>query len=234
MDLGGKPMIQWVVERANRASMISQVIVATDDDRIFQEVKSFGAEVIMTPKMIPSGTDRVAFAAKNFLADIVVNIQGDEPFIEPEEIDHVTKVLIDDQDADVGTLVKRIYEFDCLEDKNTTKVVINEHGYALYFSRSPIPFCRDGKNISDWTKNHSYYKHIGIYSYRKDFLELYSQWKPSSLEKMEKLEQLRVLEKGYRIKIAETMSEQVCVDTYEDLEKARRLLKEGSIKSALN
>jgi len=224
VDIGGKPMIQWVAERAARAVLISRVIVATDDRRIFETVKKFGCEAVMTPSTFSSGTDRVAFVAKDIDAEIVVNIQGDEPFIEPEEIDLVARILVDDKEAVVGTLVKKITRIEELKSFNTAKVVIDEKNNAIYFSRSPIPFFRDKDNFEDWIKKHKYYKHVGIYSFRKDFLLQYAQWEPTALEKVEKLEQLRVLEKGYRIKVAETEFEPVCVDTPEDLEKVQRFV----------
>jgi len=216
-------MIQWVIERASRADLISHVLVATDDERIFTVVKALGADVVMTPKEVPSGSDRVALAAKSVDADIVVNIQGDEPFIEPEEINQVVAILLEDREAVVGTLVKKITDVEELESPNTAKVVVNEKGNVLYFSRSPIPFFRDGKNHQDWIHRHTYYKHVGIYSYRKDFLLRFARWAPTPMERMEKLEQLRILEKGFPIKVAETDSQTVCVDTPEDLEKVRRL-----------
>jgi len=225
-------MIRWVVERARSATLVSRVLVATDDERILETVRGFGGDVVMTPRGIPSGTDRVAFVAKELEADIVVNIQGDEPFIEPEEVDQVAKILMEDGEPVVGTLVKRITRMEELESTHTAKVVMDESGYALYFSRSPIPYLRDGRGFADWIQHRVYYKHVGIYSYRKDFLLQYAQWEPTPLEKTEKLEQLRVLERGYRIKVAETDHEPVCVDTPEDLEKVRRLFDQGLIQDS--
>ncbi len=222
-------MVQWVVERARSATLVSRVLVATDDERILETVRGFGGDVVMTPREIPSGTDRVAFVVKDLDADIVINVQGDEPFIEPEEVDQVAKILLENREAVVGTLVKKITRVEELESAHTAKVVVDESGYALYFSRSPIPYFRDGRDFADWIQHRVYYKHVGIYSYRKDFLLRYAQWKPTPLEKAEKLEQLRVLEKGYRIKVAETDYEPVCVDTPEDLEKVRQLFDQGLI-----
>jgi 3-deoxy-manno-octulosonate cytidylyltransferase (CMP-KDO synthetase) len=232
-DICGKPMIQRVYERSCQASMLSTVLVATDDVRIFKIVESFGGEAVMTPKAIPSGTDRVAFVAKGQNADIVVNIQGDEPFIEPQEIDSVAQILLNDESAMMGTLVKRITRVEELTNPNTAKVVIDSNGYALYFSRSPIPNCRDSADFSKWIQNHVYYKHVGIYSYRKSFLMDYSQWEPTPLEMIEKLEQLRALERRVKIKVAETSAEPVCVDTPEDLERVRQMVCEelGSHKT---
>jgi 3-deoxy-manno-octulosonate cytidylyltransferase (CMP-KDO synthetase) len=227
VDLAGKPMIQRVTERARLAESLSRVLVATDDKRIVDVVLAFGGEAVMTPSDILTGTDRIAFVAKTLDADIFVNIQGDEPLIEPEEIDAVVRLLADDPKADVGTLVKRISSPDELESPNTAKVVLDADGYALYFSRSPIPFFRGETDPFKKIRSHSYWKHIGIYSYRKTFLLQYTRWKPTPLEQTEKLEQLRILEKGNRIKTAETRFDPVCVDTPEDAERVRILLKQN-------
>ncbi|MBN2031623.1 3-deoxy-manno-octulosonate cytidylyltransferase [bacterium] len=230
VDIGGKPMIQWVVERAHRAQLLSRVLVATDDQNIFSRVQAIGAEVIMTPSRIASGTDRVAHVAKDLEADILVNIQVDEPFIEPKEIDLVTSILMEDDQAVMGTLMKRIKNVEELTSPNTAKVVVDKQSYALYFSRSPIPFSRDKKGHEAWIQDQIYYKHVGIYSYRKDFLLQYSQWESTALENVEKLEQLRALENGYRIKVAETEFDTICVDTPEDLIKVRQLVDAGLIR----
>jgi 3-deoxy-manno-octulosonate cytidylyltransferase (CMP-KDO synthetase) len=227
VDLAGKPMIQHVAERARQAKSLSRVLVATDDRRIFDAVLAFGGEAVMTPSGIPSGTDRVARVAESIDADVFVNLQGDEPMIEPDEIDAVVRLLEDDAAADVGTLVKKIENPDELESQNTAKVVLDESGYAIYFSRSPIPFCRDETDPRSRIRSHSFWKHVGIYSYRKAFLLQFARWRPTPLERAEKLEQLRVLEKGRRIKTAETRFEPVCVDTPEDAERVRILLKQS-------
>lgn len=222
-------MIQWVYERASQATVLSKILVATDDERIFKIVKAFGGEVMLTPKAIPSGTDRVAFVAKGLDADIVVNIQGDEPFIEPEEIDLVAEILLHDETAVMGTLVKRITQVEELTSPHTAKVIVDPSGYALYFSRSPIPNYRNSSDFFEWIRSHVYYKHVGIYSYRKCFLLDYTQWEPTPLEQIEKLEQLRALEHGYKIKVAETTAEPVCVDTPEDLQRVRRMVDKNLI-----
>jgi 3-deoxy-manno-octulosonate cytidylyltransferase (CMP-KDO synthetase) len=219
-------MVQRVAERARRAKSLSRVLVATDDRRIFDAVLAFGGEAVMTPADIPSGTDRVAHVAKSIEADVFVNIQGDEPMIEPDEIDAVVHLLEDDSRADVGTLVKKIEDPAELESPNTAKVVLDERGYALYFSRSPIPFCRDETDPLRKIQSRTFWKHVGIYSYRKAFLLQFAQWRPTPLERAEKLEQLRVLEKGRLIKTAETRFEPVCVDTPEDAETVRILLEQ--------
>lgn len=221
IDLAGKPMIQWVVESARKASSLDDVFVATDDERIFQKVNAIGCRAFMTPSELPSGTDRIALVAKDIDADIVVNIQGDEPFIHPEDIDRVVHLLEEDPLPSVGTLVKRIEREEEWESPNTAKVVVDENGYALYFSRSPIPFFRDGKEKNAFFQ-YILYKHVGIYSYRKAFLLQFAQWAPTSLEEIEKLEQLRVLQKGYRIKTAETPFDPICVDTPEDVDRVRK------------
>ena len=225
-------MIQWVVERAKRASLITRVLVATDDRRIYDCIQESGGEVVMTPGGIPSGTDRVAHVAKDLDFEIIINIQGDEPFIEPEEVDQAARILIENEHAVMGTLVKKITSIEELENPNTAKVVVNEKNDSLYFSRSPIPFFRNNNNMSHWLKNNIYYKHVGIYSYRKQFLLQFASWEPTHLEKSEKLEQLRVLEKGYPIKVAETDFEPFCVDTPEDLERARRLAEQMSFSKS--
>ena len=225
-EIGRKPMIQWVVERTMRASLISRVIVATDDERIQSCVRGFGGDVMMTPKGIPSGTDRVASVASDLEVEIIVNVQGDEPFIEPDEVDQVVRILIDDDQAVMGTLVKKITDVEELENPNVVKVVVDEQMHALYFSRGIVPFVRDTSILTALCQEGTFYKHVGIYSYRKDFLLRLSRWGPARLEKIEKLEQLRVLEKGCRIKVRETSFEPVGVDTAEDLQRACRIAEE--------
>jgi len=224
-------MIQRVSERAAGAGSLSRVLVATDDERIRDAVLAFGGEAVMTPSDIPSGTDRMAFVAKGLDAEIFVNIQGDEPLIEPDEIDDVVRLLTENPAADVGTLVKKIDRTDDLENPNTAKVALDEAGYALYFSRTPIPYFRDEADSGARIRKHPYWKHIGIYSYRRGFLLQYAKWGPTPLERAEKLEQLRVLERGYRIKTAETRFEPVCVDTPADADRVRMLLKQNPIQT---
>lgn len=230
-DIAGKPMIQRVWERANKAKHTEKIIIATDDKRIYDSVKKFTDNVMMTPLELQSGSDRVAFTAQNQEADIIINIQGDEPFINPAEVDQVAEILMNDTQAVMGTLIKKIDKVQELESSNTAKVVIDREGYALYFSRSPIPCNRDFSDKQEWLKHSTYYKHVGIYSYRKSFLETFSRCECSPLEKVEKLEQLRVLENGYRIKTAVTDYEPVCVDTKEDLQRAReRISSRNGVK----
>lgn len=229
VDIHGKTMIQWVYENASRAALPDRIIVATDDDRIVEAVESFGGQALMTPESLASGTDRVAHVSGLFQADIWINIQGDEPFIEPEEVDQVAKILTDDLDAVMGTLVKRITDVDELLNPNTAKVVVDEKMNALYFSRSPIPYFRDENNPVQWISSHCYFKQVGIYSFRDSFLKKITEWDVSSLEKTEKLEQLRILEKGYRIKLAETEYDPVCIDTQEDLERVRKMVIQKTV-----
>lgn len=225
VDIGGKPMIQRVWERVQGSKHTDKIIIATDDKRIFDTVKQFTSDVIMTPKELASGTDRVAYAANNYTADIIINIQGDEPFITSDEIDQVAEILINDPEPVMGTLVKKIKTADELYSPHTAKVVIDKKGYAIYFSRSPIPYNRVSSDSKEWLHYGTYYKHIGIYSYRKKYLEELTAYTPTMLENIEKLEQLRVLENGDRIKTAVTDYESQSVDTEEDLKKARMRYK---------
>jgi 3-deoxy-manno-octulosonate cytidylyltransferase (CMP-KDO synthetase) len=224
-DILGKPMVQWVYEGARRARSLDRLMVATDDRRIFQCVEDFGGEVVMTPSEIPSGTDRAAWTIRDIPADIVVNIQGDEPFIRGEQIDAVARILLDDPQAVVGTLIRPIHNPEDLDNPNSVKVVVDDRKRALYFSRSPIPFCRDRSDRTRWLDGHTYWKHIGLYSFRKIFLMEFTKWKPSPLETIEKLEQLRVLEKGYPIHVAVSPCDSVCVDTPDDLNKVREMAR---------
>jgi 3-deoxy-manno-octulosonate cytidylyltransferase (CMP-KDO synthetase) len=224
-ELGGKPMIQWVAERASRAKLIGRVLVATDDDRIYRCVRGFGFEAVMTSASLPSGTDRVACAVENFPVEIVINVQGDEPFIEPDEIDTLATLMIQNQDAEMGTLVRKAELKDGFLDTHSVKVVIDRDWNALYFSRSPIPYFRDVSAAGE----KRYFKHVGIYAYRKKFLIQYVKWRPSVLEEAEKLEQLRALENGIRIKVAETPYRHICIDTPADLKRANAYLASGAV-----
>ena len=214
-DIAGKPMIQWVYERAQRAALLSQVIVATDDERIEEAVRAFGGEVVMTPRRVASGTDRVALVARDMPVEVVVNIQGDEPLIEPASIDQAVRLLIDDPEAVVGTLAREVTSAEELVDRNTARVVMDRKGYALYFSRAAIPFVRD------WLRQTTFYNHIGLYVFRRSFLLKYASLPQTPLEQAEKLEQLRILEHGFRIRVGITNSVPLCVDTPADLERVR-------------
>jgi 3-deoxy-manno-octulosonate cytidylyltransferase (CMP-KDO synthetase) len=219
VDICGKTMIQRVYEQAKQSKLINNVIVATDDELIAEEVASFGGTAELTPVDIHSGSDRIALAAKNKNADIVVNVQGDEPLIDPQLIDQTIQVLIDDKQAVVGTAVKKISSSTDVFNPNVVKAVLDVSHYALYFSRSPIPHARDEKLGTAWLDTIEYYKHFGIYVYRANFLQKFTRLAPTPLEKAEKLEQLRILENGYKIKCVITEYESFPVDTPEDLQK---------------
>ena len=215
--IAGKSMIERVYYQASLASL-TKIIVATDDARIADHVEQFGGEVVMTSADHPSGTDRCAEALLKCDGsyDAVINIQGDEPFIEPGQIKAVAKLL--DQKASIATLVKKIKSNDELNNVNTPKVVLGKDGSAIYFSRHPIPFMKD-VNTSDMLQLHTFYKHIGIYGYQADVLAAITSLPQSALEKAESLEQLRWLEHGYSIMTAETDQETIAVDTLADLER---------------
>ncbi len=217
-NIGGKSMIQRVVEQARQATSLSRVVVATDDERIRTHVAGFGGEVVMTSVHHQSGTDRCQEAVQQLgvSADYVVNIQGDEPFIQPAQIDLLTSVL--DGITELATLVKVIDDPQMLLSPNTAKVVLSATGNALYFSRHPIPYVR-GQSVETWLTNHTYYKHIGLYAYRTDVLAQLTRLPPSSLERAESLEQLRWLENGYRIRTVTTDLDTHGIDTPEDLER---------------
>jgi 3-deoxy-manno-octulosonate cytidylyltransferase (CMP-KDO synthetase) len=227
----GKPMIQWVYERTKQSKLVSRVVVATDDERIRQAVASFGGEAVMTSRVHATGTDRIAEVAGKLECDIVVNVQGDEPLIRPEMIDQAIQPLADDSSVLMGTLCKKIENRDEAFDPNVVKVVFDKNGYALYFSRAPIPWDRDrwaGK--SSWkelTLDGPLYKHVGLYVYRREFLLQYARMSPTRLETAEKLEQLRALEHGFRIKTVVTEHESFGVDIPDDLGKILKRLEES-------
>jgi len=210
-------MLECVHERVARAALVSRIIIATDDERIAEDGRRFGAEVAMTRPDHPSGTDRVAEVAAGQDAGIVVNVQGDEPLIDPAAIDAAVRPLLEDGSLPMGTLKKRIVQERERHDPNVVKVVTDLAGNAIYFSRSLIPFPRDGGPAD-------HFKHIGIYAYRREFLLRYPSLPVGPLERLEKLEQLRALENGYPIRVVETDYESIGVDTPEDLERVRRLI----------
>jgi len=218
-DIGGKPMIQHVWERAKQAKLLDDLIVACDDERVLKVVTDFGGKAVFTSKEHASGTDRITEIINPIDVRIVVNIQGDEPLVHPTMIDGVARALLEDKDSVVATIVKKIKRQEEIADSNVVKVVFDKHGSALYFSRSTIPFVRDNDQIEV-----IYYKHIGLYGYTKDFLFTYKNLPQSNLEKLEKLEQLRILENGYRIKVIETEHETFGVDVPDDLLKVREYL----------
>lgn len=205
-------MIQQVYEHSIKSRYLNMVIVATDDKRIYDCVKSFDGNVIMTSEKHKSGTDRICEVMKKNKADIIVNIQGDEPFIDYKNIDKAIKPLLEDKEINVSTLAIEIKNEKEIKDTNKVKVVFDKNGFALYFSRSVIPFDRD--NIKT-----RYYKHIGLYVYRRSFLEKYGSLKQTKLEIAEKLEQLRILENGEEIKVVLTGKDSFSIDTKEDYNK---------------
>lgn len=240
--LKGKPVIQHVYENAKDSRLAEDVIVATDSDAVFEKVLSFGGKAMMTSGEHASGTDRVSEVAGKSDCDIIVNVQGDEPLIKAEMIDAVIALLTADSSADIGTLVKRIDMPEDVVNPNVVKTVFNHENFALYFSRAPIPYHRDSNELSVTSKEFKkiektrhpslaacyYYKHIGIYSYRRDALLKLTGIKPSRLEEIEKLEQLRALENGFKIKVAETSFETIGVDTPQDLERVEKWLSLSS------
>jgi len=226
-DLDGKPLIQHVYERACKAKRASEVIVATDSDEVMSAVTAFGGRAFMTSPDHVSGTDRIAEVAVSLSCDIIVNVQGDEPLIEPATIEAVMG-LLDDPLADMGTAAVRITSDSTARDPNSVKVAFGSDAFALYFSRSPIPYHRDlWKSPAEAIagRGSRLYKHIGIYSYRREELMRLSGQQPTELELTEKLEQLRALESGLRIKVAVVDSDTPGVDTPEDLQSVMRILK---------
>jgi len=221
--IAGRTMIEHVWERVSRARYLTSVIIATDDERICAAARRFGAQVRMTRADHLTGTDRVAEVASAEPADLVVNIQGDEPLIDPAAIDAAILPLAGDPSIAMGTLMKKIEEPRDLQDPNVVKVAVSLAGDALYFSRSLIPFAREAA---------AHYKHIGLYVYRRDLLLSYPELPVGPLEKAERLEQLRALENGHRIRVVETEYESIGVDTPEDLERVARLfaLSAASVK----
>lgn len=221
-DICGKPMIQHTYESSLKSKLINQVIIAVDDEKVAETAESFGAKVIMTPKDIATGSDRIAFVAKSLPeAKIIVNIQGDEPFIKGEMIDQAIEPLLFDLTVNVSTLAKRINNVQDLKSPSIPKVVFDYNNFALYFSRSPIPYVRDARTNLERIQKAEIYKHIGLYVYRREWLFKFTELSSTDLEKTEKLEQLRMLENGFKIKVVVTEYENLAVDTPEDLERAR-------------
>ena len=225
-----KPVIQWVYERTKRSQLVTRVVVATDDERIRKAVLAFGGEAIMTSADHPTGTDRIAEVARTLKCDIVVNVQGDEPLGHPDMIEEAIAPLAHDPSIPMGTVCRKIENRNEAFDPNVVKVVFDEKGFALYFSRAPLPWDRDnwaGKDtFSDLTLSGPMYKHIGLYVYRRDFLLNYAKMPQTPLEAVEKLEQLRALESGHRIKTVVTEHESFGVDIPGDLGKILQRLEE--------
>lgn len=216
-DIAGKTMIQRVYEQCKKLASLDYVIVATDDERIAAEVNRFGGQVCMTASSHLTGTDRIweVVESLNLAADVIINVQGDEPFIQPEQL----QLIIDcfnDPLAQIATLVKPIEDSTVLFNPNTPKVILDQHQFAIYFSRQAIPFLRN-KPAENWINKHTYFQHIGIYGYRKQVLQQIIQLAPSKLELAESLEQLRWMEAGFKIKTAITNQSTIAIDTPEDL-----------------
>ena len=222
-DIGGKPMIQHTYQSAKKSKLLDKVVIAVDDDKVFRVVKDFGAEVYMTPKNCTSGSDRIALVSQLIPdASIIVNIQGDEPFIKGKMIDQAIEPLLFDKKTSVSTLARRITSVEEMKSPSVVKVVFDYNNFALYFSRSPIPFVRDAKSNLEKIQSTEIYKHIGLYVYRREALLKFTNHKPTDLEQIEKLEQLRFLENGMKVKIVYTEYDSLSVDTPKDLELARR------------
>ncbi|MDT8441719.1 MAG: 3-deoxy-manno-octulosonate cytidylyltransferase [Desulfuromonadales bacterium] len=227
-DLCGKPMIQWVYERSARCAAVERVLVATDDRRIAAAVEAFGGEVVMTRDDHPSGTDRLAEVAGRIDAELIVNVQGDEPLIEPAMIAAAVQPLCDDPAIPMGTLRTPLTSLAEYHNPNVVKVVTDRQGFALYFSRAPIPFARDfQEQLPQRWPELATARHVGLYVYRRDFLLRFPGLAPTPLEQQECLEQLRALEHGYRIYVARTDLPGHGVDTPEDLEVVRRHLAQA-------
>lgn len=225
-DMAGKPMIQRVYEQVKKA--LDNVWVATDDQRISEAVNAFEGNVVLTSSNHRSGTDRTqeAYTKIGQHFDVIINVQGDEPFIQPEQIQTLMNCF-DSKDVELATLVKPFKKedgFDTLFNSNSPKVVINKKNEAIYFSRSIIPYVRDAHH-TEWLDKHTFYKHIGMYGYRSDILKEITRLPQSSLEKAESLEQLRWIENGYKIKVGYTDMETIGIDTPEDMEKALEFLR---------
>lgn len=220
-------MLQHVWERASQARYLNSVVIATDDERIRQAAEQFSAKVVITRADHASGTDRVAEAASASHARIIVNIQGDEPMIDPAAIDAAVLGILDDDDVPMGTLKTRIYRAADLDDPHVVKVVTDASGNALYFSRSPIPFVREPEDAASRQIGH--FKHIGLYVYRREFLLQYPDLPVGPLERAERLEQLRALENGFRIRVVETDYDSVGVDTPEDWERISELFDKTTV-----
>jgi 3-deoxy-manno-octulosonate cytidylyltransferase (CMP-KDO synthetase) len=221
-DIGGKPLVQHTYESAAKSKLLNKIILAVDDEKVAQVCTDFGAEVVLTPKDIQTGSDRIAYVVKKRKGvDIIVNIQGDEPFVKGKMIDQAIEPLLFDKEVNVSTLVKRIESVKEWKSPDNVKVVFDYQNYALYFSRSPIPYVRDAVSAKKAIEENEIFKHIGLYVFRRESLLKFTKLKPTDLELTEKLEQLRMLEKGIKIKVVVTELDTIGVDTPEDLKRAR-------------
>lgn len=234
LEIAGKPLVVWVAERARAASTISRTIVATDDPRIVDAVSAAGFDAVITRGDHLSGTDRIAEVAHNLSADIIVNVQGDEPLIDPETIDRAVRALVDDPEAQMATTWEPITEAADISNPSVVKVTFDENGYATGFSRNPNPNPNQGAVNNGSTGSSpdesglliSFRKHTGLYAYRRDFLLKFARWPASESETRESLEQLRALDRGVKIKVVEAASESIGVDTVEDMERVRAIIAE--------
>jgi 3-deoxy-manno-octulosonate cytidylyltransferase (CMP-KDO synthetase) len=236
MEIAGRPMVVRVVERALRARGVARALVATDDERILAAVRAHGHEAVMTRRDHASGSDRLAEAAEGIEAEVVVNVQGDEPLIAPETIERAVAALLEDEEAVVATTCERVERAADVLSPDVVKVVSDERGRALYFSRAPVPFPRDaaqrhGSLAAALEREpgllDTFRKHTGLYAYRRDFLLEYARWPPAALERAESLEQLRILARGRPVRVVEAASPSVGVDTEEDLRRVRAIFEEG-------
>lgn len=239
LDLAGKPIIQHVFERTSQAKLVDEVLIATDDERIETVANNFGATVIMTSVDHQTGTDRIAEVAKNLTSEIIVNVQGDEPLIDPNTIDQAVNPLLDEPSLMMSTTCEKIENLADVFNPNVVKVVINSQGNALYFSRAPIAFARfaclgeqsfEPAKMLEAMKNQpnelgEYFKHTGLYVYRRKFLLEFTTWPRSPLETQESLEQLRALEKGYSIRVLKVTAKSIGIDTMADLLNVKKILE---------
>ena len=223
VPIAGRPMVQHVVERVRRAGRVTRILVATDDDRVRKAVEDFGGEAILTRSDHRSGTDRVAEVAAHVDADIYLNVQGDEPLMDPEAVDALVEAMVDDEAVSVSTPCTAIVQPRDIMDPNVVKVVRDFDGNALYFSRAPVPWVRD----RDESIAARHWKHLGLYAFRRDALLEYPTLPPGELERIEQLEQLRWLENGFRIRVVETDYDAVSVDIPADVERVEKILREN-------
>lgn len=226
VPLAGKPLVMHAYERARRAKLVDETLIAADDPAIAEAVAPYGARLVMTRPDHPSGTDRIAEVAEGHPAEIIVNVQGDEALIDPATVDAAVQALLDHPEAVMSTARHRITDPELITDPNAVKVVCDAAGRALYFSRSPVPHIRDAADRE--AANTCYWQHVGLYVYRRDFLLRYAKMPQTPLEKLEKLEQLRVLESGFDIVVVDTEYRGVGVDTPADLERVRAILEKST------
>jgi 3-deoxy-manno-octulosonate cytidylyltransferase (CMP-KDO synthetase) len=227
VEICGKPLIQWVYERASKATKLDQVIIATDDERILKTVESFGGMAVLSPPSLPCGTDRVARVLEDLNLDpeIIMNLQGDEPLIDPADLDQLIESFEQIPNLEMASLMAALHDEGDINDPNQVKVVVDHANFALYFSRHPIPYWRKREKY-DWTQRPAtYWLHLGVYAFTRKTLQLYATWPRSSYELSESLEQLRALENGVRIKMLTTPHPWPGVNTPEDVERVRIALE---------